>query len=53
MKGTLKLQDFLQIDCFYLLLLIYYYMENKFFVYSDKMDETPQLIGKARQGYAN
>lgn len=26
---------------------------DKLLVYSDKRDETPQLIGKARQGYAN
>jgi hypothetical protein len=25
----------------------------KLLVHSDKRDETPQLIGKARQGYAN
>jgi hypothetical protein len=28
-------------------------LADKLLVYSDKRDETPQLIRKARQGYAN
>lgn len=28
-------------------------LADKLLVYSDNWDETPQLIGKARQGYAN